>query len=156
MKLLKEIIKEIEKAKADSIGCYIPDYREGLSRSIDIIQSHLKPTRTITQNKALHLFFTFIADNLNEKGIEYVWTGIKGVEMSAQYNGLIVKEFIWKPIQKQLFGIDSTTQLTTQQINEVADVIIKALGNIGISIQFPSYDSWATSELIKKYNESRR
>ena len=108
-------------------------------------------SRTPTQNKALHLYFTFIADQLNDKNIEYEWKGIKGMQMSCNYNTTIVKEFLWRPIQQQLFNKDSTTTITTQEINEVIDILSKAFAHIGITILFPSYESWATSEILKKY-----
>lgn len=116
----------------------------------------IKRGRTINQNRAMHLFFKFISDKLNENGIEYVWRGLKGMTMNMQYNEFIVKEFLWKQIQLQLYGKESTTQLLSSEITEVADVIIKALAEIGISIQFPSFESWANSELIKKYESLHR
>ena len=112
-------------------------------------------TRTTTQNKALHLYFTFIADQLTEKNIEYEWKGIKGMILSCNYNGQIVKDFLWRPIQKQLFKKESTTELTTIEINEIIDILSKAFAHIGITILFPSYESWATSEIIKKYEAVR-
>ena len=108
-------------------------------------------TRSLQQNKALHLYFTFIADQLNDKNIEYEWKGIKGMQMSCDYNTTIVKDFLWRPIQQQLFNKDSTTTITTQEINEVIDILSKAFAHIGITILFPSYESWATSEILKKY-----
>lgn len=107
--------------------------------------------RSLSQNKALHLYFTFIADQLNENNLEYEWKGIKGMTMSCNYNGQIIKDFLWRPIQQQIFNKDSTTELTTKEINEVIDILTKAFSNIGITIPFPSYESWATSEIIKKY-----
>lgn len=131
------------------------DFKKEVQRLLDeskIVQIKTKnKSRTITQNKAIHLFFNFIATKLNENGIEYVWTGLKGVPMSTRYNDVIVKNFLWKPIQSQLFEKESTTELLTNEVSEVAEVIIKALAEIGISIQFPSFQSWCDSQLIKQY-----
>ncbi len=98
----------------------------------------VRGTRTNLQNKSLHLFFTLIADELNNLGLEFMYTGIKGLEMSSTYTSKIVKDFIWKPIQKTLFDINSTTKLNTIQINEISDILIKFFGEKGIYIVFPS------------------
>ena len=115
----------------------------------------IQHNRTITQNKALHLYFEFIANSLNEQGLEYEWKGIKGMTMSCNYNGQIVKDFLWRPIQQQLYNKSSTTELNTQEINEIIDILSKAFAELGMSVIFPSYESWATSEIIKKYEAVR-
>ena len=71
--------------------------------------------------------------------------------MSCNYNGQIVKDFLWRPIQQQLYNKSSTTELNTQEINEIIDILSKAFAELGMSVIFPSYESWATSEIIKKY-----
>jgi hypothetical protein len=112
----------------------------------------IRDTRTTLQNAALHQFFVFISDELNNLGLEFEYRGIKhfSKKLSGQikeqyyytrYTTKIVKDFIWKPIQKTLFDIDSTTELTTQQINEISDVLIKFFGEKGIYIVFPNMKS---------------
>ena len=46
---------------------------------------------------------------------------------------------------------ESTTQLTTKEINEIIDILTKAFSHLGITVLFPSYESWANSEIIKQY-----
>ncbi len=96
-----------------------------------------KEKRTTQQNKALHKFFMIICERLNEMGMEFQYTGIKGLELSTRYTETIVKEFFWKPIQYTLFEVESTTKLNTNQINEVAEVIIKFFAEKGVYIEFP-------------------
>ena len=97
-----------------------------------------KKTRSSQQNRALHLFFRMVADELNEMGLEFTYTGVKGMSMSVPYTEQIVKDFIWRPIQKALFNIESTTKLTTEQIDRILDVIIKFFAESGAEIHFPS------------------
>lgn len=97
-------------------------------------------TRTAKQNSALHLFYTMIANELNELGLEYKYTGITGKTFELRYTTDLVKDFIWRPIQRVLFKIESTTKLNTQQINEIVDVIIKFFGDQGIVLKFPNIE----------------
>ena len=101
----------------------------------------IKNKRTISQNSSLHLYFDFIAEWLNELGVEFTYNGIKGVELSTMYTPHIVKEMIWKPIQLTLFKTDSTTKLTTDNMNKIIDILTKFFAEKGINLQFPSIES---------------
>lgn len=98
-------------------------------------------TRSISQNNALHLYFQFIADSLNELGLEFCYEGVKRMKLSTRYTPFIVKEFFWRPIQVALFDKKSTTELTTSEINEIIDVITKFFGERGVDVVFPSVES---------------
>jgi len=98
--------------------------------------------RTGNQNSSLHLFFTMIAEQLNELGQEFCFTGITGKELSIPYTDVVVKHMFWKPIQKTMFDIDSTTKLDTSQLNQIINVFIKFFGDKGIIVEFPSEESY--------------
>jgi hypothetical protein len=83
-----------------------------------------------------------ISEQLNELGMEYIYFGLKGAEISLRYTPELVKMFFWKPIQVALFDFDSTTKLTTEQMNQIIDVIIKFFGDKGIIVEFPSEESY--------------
>ena len=100
-----------------------------------------KQSRTTTQNKSLHLFFTFIAEELNELGIEYQYTGISGKTFELRYTADLVKEYVWRPIQIALFQKQSTTKLTTKEMNDIIDVITKFFGERGVVLSFPSIET---------------
>ena len=97
-------------------------------------------TRTSQQNRALHLFFTFVSTELNELGLEFEYTGLSTKNLTSRYTPLIVKGFIWKPIQVSMFNFDSTKKLDTTQMNEIIDVIVSYFGNKGINLQFPNIE----------------
>lgn len=101
----------------------------------------VKLTRSGKQNRSLHVFFTIISNELNELGMEFQYTGLKGSTLSTRYTPHLVKEFFWRPVQIALFNIQSTTKIDTQQINEVNDVIIKFFAEKGIELYFPSIES---------------
>jgi hypothetical protein len=96
--------------------------------------------RTSKQNAALHLFYTIIANELNESGATYYYKGVTGKIFEMPYTTMIVKEFIWKPIQREMFKIKSTTKLDTQKINAITDVISKAFSEHGLVLEFPSIE----------------
>ena len=93
--------------------------------------------RSILQNRALHLYCKHVADALNEKGL-----GVTAVlKPEIQFSMLTIKEQLYKPILAALRGKESTTQMNTEEMNAVYDVMNKALSEkFGISVGFPSSD----------------
>lgn len=105
--------------------------------------NEIKPTRSTLQNRALHLYFTFCADALNDAGFEFAYRNIKGMEIEIPWNGEMFKEYVWRPIQKTLYDFESTTKLNTTQINAILDVLTRHFANLGLSVQFPNqFDYW--------------
>ena len=117
-----------------------------LGKTIELTEK--KNTRSTRQNKALHLMFTIISQQLNEMGIEYQYTGISGKQFSIMHTPELVKSFIWKPLQLALFNEKSTTKINTEQINQIVDVIAKFFAERGVVIEFPSKEQLET--LIEK------
>ena len=101
----------------------------------------IKETRSAKQNNALHLYYKFISDQLNEMGQEFNYQGITGNTFSTRFTPEIIKEYTWRPIQMALFNIESTTKIDTKQINEIVEVISKFFAERGIDIEFPSIES---------------
>ena len=110
-------------------------------------QEFTQEKRTLQQNKALHLFFTWIAGMFNEVGQTY--TNVMGIE--TIWSPIMVKELIWKPLQRQLFDTDSTTNINTEQINIIADAIILHFSEIGFSLEFPNMQSFLNKMDAKNY-----
>lgn len=100
----------------------------------------IKETRSSQQNRALHKYFTLIADELNELGQEFCYTGISGKELSLQYTPTIIKEMFWKPIQMTMFETNTTTKLTTEQMNLIIEVFSKFFAERGVELNFPCID----------------
>ena len=120
--------------EVNNADCYYYRLKES-KKTIEI--KPLSGTRTARQNRSIHKFFDMISDGLNDLGNEFNYTGIKGFDLSTRWTRVIVKELFWKPVQLTLFGIDSTKELDTQMINEIAEIIIKFFGEKGVTIEFP-------------------
>ncbi len=93
--------------------------------------------RTDAQNRALHKYFQELADELNRRGM-YISQVIK---FDAPWDAARVKELIWRETQKKILGKDSTTELTTSEIDQVFEVIHRALAEMKVDVQFPSIET---------------
>lgn len=95
--------------------------------------------RTIQQNRALHLYFQFLADELNNAGLDMRKTLKPHVEIAWSKD--TVKEYLWRPIQKIQLVKKSTTQLSTTDIDKVFDTLNMFMARKGIHVPFPSVDA---------------
>ena len=87
--------------------------------------------RTEQQNKALHLYFTLLAEELNAAGLTVQATLKPGVELD--WTPGLIKEVLWRQTQKALLKKRSTTELNKQQeIDLIYDTI-----NRHLSERFP-------------------
>ena len=82
--------------------------------------------RTITQNRALHLWFQQLADALTETGLDM--RVVLKPDIEIRWTKESVKEYLWKPVMEKMFGNKSTTEMTTTEIDEIFEVISKHLG----------------------------
>ena len=137
--MILNLQKEVDRQKAQG-------YFDKLMKAGNQIELRNIETRTSTQNRALHQFFVLISEQLNEMGLEFYYSGLKGMDICTRYTPTIVKEFFWRPIQKTLFDIESTKKLNTKQINEISDVIIKWFGEKGVVLEFPSQNQMLNTE----------
>jgi len=108
-------------------------------------------SRTTQQNRALHLYFTMIAEQLNELGLQYQYTSIVGEIFELRYTTELVKEYVWRPLQVALFKIERTKKINTQQINEIIDVITLFFSERGVDLRFPNIDY-----LMEMYNDEKQ
>lgn len=102
--------------------------------------------RTKTQSRALHLYFTQLAKELEAHGIDQKTFVSKLEDISIP----ITKDFlklVWKEVQKGMYKTGSTTQLTTSQISEVYETVNRFTAQeFGVHQAFPSME-----EVMLKY-----
>lgn len=117
-------------------------FKTGLSKSIvQSLTDNLPHKRSSQQNKSLHVLFQNISFELNRIGMEFTFHGIKGMEIQTTYTPEIVKEFIWRPLQNAMLDKQSTTKLTTSEINAIFEVLAKWFSEKGVIIEFPSIET---------------
>jgi len=107
-------------------------------KTFDLIQR--ETTRTSRQNRALHLWFTMVAEALNDAGLDMQI--VLGKKMSLSWTGETVKDVLWRSAQKALLRKESTTQLKKGEIDPVFEHLNRHLGTLfGLHIPFPAYES---------------
>lgn len=92
--------------------------------------------------------FEQLAHELNDRGM-YISRVIK---TESPWNKDRIKELLWRPTQETMLGKKSTTQLTTREIDEVFEVIHKAMTEKGVDLMFPSIETIINQQRL---NDSR-
>ncbi len=96
--------------------------------------------RTQQQNSSLHLFYTQLAEALNDAGLDMRKTLKPSIDIP--WDSRTIKEYLWRPIQKAQIGKESTASLSTQDINKIYNTLNRHLGEtFGIYVPFPSIDT---------------
>jgi len=94
--------------------------------------------RTLQQNKAIHKFFSLLADELNSREL----TIPKVLKIDTYWTETAVKEQLWRPIQQTMLNKKSTAQLKKDEISNVYDALNSALFHkLRVSVPFPSYEN---------------
>lgn len=97
--------------------------------------------RTLRQNRAMHLWFSKVAQELNAGGYSVKQVLEKKIEI--EWTQDLVKEALWRPVQKVTVRKNSTTKLRkSQEIDIVYDHLNRFLGeNFGIYVEWPHFES---------------
>lgn len=93
--------------------------------------------RTLTQNRALHKYCDMLADALNDAG--YDMKKVIKQKVDIPWSQQSAKEFLWRPIQKAVTGIDSTTKPETSQYSAIYEVLNRHMAQkFGVSVPWPT------------------
>lgn len=112
-------------------------------RGISMDKKH--PQRTLRQNRSAHLWFMHIADSFNENGLDMQVVLAKRVGL--RWTPEAVKETLFKVLAKAMFNKESTTQLTTKEFTQVAEMLADVIAkDYGVVIEYPSIESLAEGE----------
>lgn len=95
------------------------------------------PPMTDLQRKALHLYFANLAEALNEAGLDM--REVLRPEIEISWTSFSVKNYLWRAIQKSMFGKESTTELSTKEVNQIYEILHRHLAEkFHINVSFPS------------------
>jgi len=129
------------EAECETVKQGIEDVRKYMSvlkLKVEDIKS-ISNRRTDQQNRALHLWFTMLAEELNAAG--YDMKKVVRANVDIPWTSYNVKEFLWRPVQESQLGKKSTTQLSTDEIDKIYDTINRVVGErTGVHVPFPSLD----------------
>lgn len=93
--------------------------------------------RTNLQNRALHKYFSMLAEALNDAGYDMKKTLKADVEIP--WTAENVKNHLWRPIQIAMTGKQSSIALDTCEPSNIYEVLNRHLASkLGVSVPFPS------------------
>jgi len=101
--------------------------------------------RTQRQNRALHKYFEFVADELNDAGLDMRTVLKPGIEIP--WSKMSVKEYLWKPVMAIQLQKKSTVQMTTKDIDTIYDTLNRFLALKGLHTPFPSIEAIMAKQL---------
>jgi len=119
---------------------------EPLADGVYEFKKNKQDLRTAQQNRALHQYFNMLSEALSSAGYD-IPTVIKAGVSVTPY---VVKEFMWKPVQKAILGKESTASLRKNEIDTVYNNLNRITGEkFGINIPFPSIEEMIFRENYK-------
>lgn len=111
--------------------------------------------RTLRQNKALHKWYGLLAQELNDAGLDMRKTLKPTIDIP--WDAKTVKDYLWRPVQELQLEKESTTELTTREIDTVYDTLNRHLGEkFGLHVPFPSIEEIINSERVKNDSNSNK
>ena len=95
--------------------------------------------RTHRQNNAMQVYCRLLAEALNDAGYDIKKTFSEGISADIPWTQDLVREIIWKGIQKPTIGKVSTTLAKSNEYDMVYEVVNRFTSTrFGISVPFPS------------------
>lgn len=123
---LEQALEAVRKAYEESKYVELTIKKKGLTRSNQ-------------QNKALHKYFSMLADKLNDGGYDVRKTLKADVDLP--WSPDLIKDLMWRPLQKAMFDVDSTAKMKRADYTKVYEVLNRhTASKLGVSVQWPSED----------------
>ena len=96
--------------------------------------------RSLTQNAALHLYCTQLAQALNDAGLDFRIVLREDIEVD--WTPELVKQYIWKPVQEAITGHKSTTKPKRDEYSKIYETVNRFVSSrFGLFAAWPSKDS---------------
>lgn len=100
--------------------------------------------RSLKQNDSLHLFCSNLSAELNSRG--YDMRVVLKPEYRLSWDMKSVKENLYKPLAKAMYGKESTTELTTDEVSKVHAMLMNMLVEKFPEIDYVDFPSEETTE----------
>lgn len=86
------------------------------------------------QRASLHLWFTHMAQALNDSGQEIQHI----LKVDVPYTNHSVKQCIWEPIQKSYLQTENISELQTRDVDQIFDILNRGIGDYtGVNVPWP-------------------
>ena len=120
--------------------CYYEMWRWWSEKKYLQITANDSRRRTNPQNRALHKYCQLLADELNAAG-HHMRVTVHVKEAEIDWSMQLVKDVIWREIQKAVVKKESTAELTTVEIQQVYETVNRFTSDrFGIGIEWPHYE----------------
>lgn len=121
-----------EPAERPNVRSIRPGSRSSQGVGKKVMQN--KP-RTSAQNRAVHKWLREVATKLDDAGYEASET----ITIPISFTEEIVKEYMFKPVAKAMYGRKSTTALTSDEMRSVISQMERLFAEkFGVIVPFPS------------------
>lgn len=105
-------------------------------KEFEVVITDFNPTRTLTQNKAMHKYFGLLATAFNDAG--YTVEKVLTKPLNISWTQHLVKDILWRQVQAALLGKESTTKLETSEVSQVYEEINNYTSSqLGVHVPFP-------------------
>lgn len=129
-----DVIVNSDKALIEAIQKLTEEYKTHRYLKISLRSGK---TRTLTQNRALHLYCTMLADALNDGGLDQRKT-LKP-EIDIPWTPDAVKNHLWRPVQVAVTGKESTTKPEAGEYTKIYEVLNRHLSaKLGVTVEWPT------------------
>lgn len=88
-----------------------------------------------------------MADELSDAGLDM--RKVLKPEVEIPWTKQSVKDHLFRPVMQAMLNKDSTTELTTQEIDLVFNTVNRHLGKFGCSFEFPSIETIINQQRLK-------
>lgn len=111
--------------------------------NIRITIEEVSPKRTPRQNRSLHKWLTWLAEVLNNAGLDQ--KKVLKPEIEIPWTQEAAKIHLWHPIQKAMFDTDSTADMTKLQVGEVEKTLTRHLTQ-KFGVEIPEWPHYKTEQ----------
>ena len=119
------------------LECYISHVRETfLKKGCVTATAKSGKKRTLLQNAALHVYCYQLGQKMEDSGLDMVSFFKEGANIP--WSTVLVKETIWKPVQRAVINKTSTADAHTSEYGKVYEVLNRHLGSeYGLHVPWP-------------------
>ena len=112
----------------------------------------VKALITALQMRSIHLYFTMLSDALNAAGMDMKATmDILSKNAMIPWSSSAVKERLFRPIIKDTFNKESTTELETAEISIAYEAMNEVTSSrLGVGVPFPDRYSQMEQQLNRR------
>jgi len=94
-----------------------------------------------------------LSEELNDAG--YDMKKVLKPTIDIPWTPTSIKEHLWKPTMKAMLNKESTTEMTTGDIDTVYEVINRAMAKYGIHVPFPSIEQVGLFEELAEKKQKK-